>query len=116
MFTKNMKEKTAKYVDISDISADTLRRLLLYIYTNIVDELQWEDASDLFRAADKYELLDLRAKCSYFLKAKLSSSNACGILVLADMHHDENLLQAAQDFISQDSEIFYSDAWRNLKE
>ncbi|CAL1275374.1 unnamed protein product [Larinioides sclopetarius] len=116
MFSGDMKEKTGKSVEIPDLDEATLRELLSYIYTDTVAELQWRGAADLYRAADKYELLDLKTRCSTFLKTNLSVSSVCTVLILADMHHDQELREVAQDFITrQEVEFFASDAWRSFK-
>ncbi|CAL1297894.1 unnamed protein product [Larinioides sclopetarius] len=116
MFTQDMREKTSKCIDIPDLNADTLGWLLLYIYENKIQEFTWETAGNLFEAADKYELLDLKEKCSRFLKLNLSGSNVCKILVLADMHHDESLRKSAQEFILNNPEIMHSDVWKIFRE
>ncbi|CAL1275377.1 unnamed protein product [Larinioides sclopetarius] len=116
MFTGDMKEKTSNCVEISDVNGDALRELLLYIYTDTVGDLEWPGATDLYRAADKYELLDLKRRCATFLKSNLSVRSVCTILVLADMHHDQELQKAAENFImQQDAEFFTSDMWQTFK-
>ncbi|CAL1295702.1 unnamed protein product [Larinioides sclopetarius] len=117
MFTQDMREKTSKIVDIPDLNADTLDRLLLYIYKDRVKDLDWESAMNLFRAADKYQLLNLRKKCSVFLRYNLSVYNFCSILLLANMHDADELQAAAEDFISEyDREVLSSNEWENFKE
>ncbi|GBM61696.1 Speckle-type POZ protein B [Araneus ventricosus] len=116
MFNGDMKEKTSKFVEIPDLDEDTLRELLSYIYTDMVTELEWRGATDLYRAADKYELLDLKRRCSIFLKSDLSVSSVCTVLVLADLHHDQELRETAQDFVMrQEEDFFTSDTWRSFK-
>ncbi|GBN06764.1 Speckle-type POZ protein-like B [Araneus ventricosus] len=115
MFTNDMKEKTSECIDVRDVDAGTFRRLLLYIYTNEVPEVEWDKAADLFRAADKYELLELKKQCSAILKWNISRSNVCCILSLADMHHDEYLRKAVLDYISKNLDIFNSKIWKLFK-
>ncbi|CAL1292755.1 unnamed protein product [Larinioides sclopetarius] len=117
IFTKNMQEKSAGFVDISDVDPDTLRLLLSYIYTNTVPMLQWERAAQLLTAADKYELLDLREQCSAVLISNLSVNNCCSILRIADIHNDHNLRTVVHGFmIKHNTEIFKSDMWKTFKE
>ncbi|GBM76951.1 TD and POZ domain-containing protein 4 [Araneus ventricosus] len=117
MFGGDMKEKTSKCVEIPDLDEDTLSKLLSYIYADTVGELQWRGAVDLYRAADKYELLDLKRRCSTFLKSDLSVSSVCAVLGVADLHHDRELREAGQDFVmGQGAEFFTSDTWRSFKE
>ncbi|GFR26005.1 speckle-type POZ protein-like [Trichonephila clavata] len=91
MFTHNMREKNSEYVYIEDLNDDTVQRLLQYIYTATLLDLQWDSACNLFAAADKYEILSLKSECSSFLKDNLSRDNACDLLILADRHQDKDL-------------------------
>ncbi|GFY44625.1 TD and POZ domain-containing protein 4 [Trichonephila inaurata madagascariensis] len=117
MFGTEMREKTSKDLDLPDVDANTLRRLLLFIYTDTVKDLGWESTSDLYRVADHYEVMDLREKCSTLLKSKLNESNVCSVLSLADMHHDQNLKRTVQNFIIFDLSIEFisSEEWKKFK-
>ncbi|GFT22813.1 speckle-type POZ protein A [Nephila pilipes] len=113
MFTNDMKEKTSEYVYVEDLDDDTIQRMLLYVYTAVVEDLQWESASQLYVAADKYAILSLKNKCSSFLKNNLSSNNACELMLLADMHQDQDLKSVVQDFILRHHKVvFNSNGWK----
>ncbi|GIY37151.1 TD and POZ domain-containing protein 3 [Caerostris extrusa] len=73
--------------------------MLGYLYTADVEGLQWESAIDLYKAADKYEILSLKKKCSSFLKLNLTPTTACDILLLSDLHMDGDLKTYVQNFI-----------------
>ncbi|GBL98953.1 Speckle-type POZ protein B [Araneus ventricosus] len=106
MFTLDMKEKKETCIELKEIEGDTLHRLLLYMYTDTIEDLQYETAAALYAAADRYDLTGLRKKCSAVLKTKLSIVNTCELLVLADMHSDEDLKRhVASYFIEHSSEI-----------
>ncbi|GBL76028.1 TD and POZ domain-containing protein 4 [Araneus ventricosus] len=113
MFSNNMKEKFNECVDIDDLDSDTVCRMLHYVYTAEIQDLEWENACDLYRAADKYEILALRDDCSAILKTKLCSTNACEVLIFADIHQDNDLKTSVQDFIF-DHDIIISDEWEQL--
>lgn len=117
MVTSEMKEKADNCVDIPDVDEDTLQRLLRFVYTDKFDEgMGWEGAFSLYTAADKYALEPLKRGCSEILKSGFSVSNILEVLLLADMHHDDNLKSAAVDFISlNDKEIFGSDLWSTFE-
>ncbi|GBN14529.1 Speckle-type POZ protein B [Araneus ventricosus] len=116
ILTQDKREKINKVVDIPDMNVDTLGRLLLYIYKDTVQDLQWESAMDLFKAADKYHLLDLRKRCSFFLKSNLRVSNVCSIILLVYMHEDSDLRKFVENFISiQNNKVFKSEAWKNFR-
>ncbi|GBM11894.1 TD and POZ domain-containing protein 3 [Araneus ventricosus] len=116
MFTTDMKEKTNNCVDVDDLDADTVRRMLLFMYSATLDDLEYESAKNLYFAADKYNIVPLRHRCSSFLKQNLLHSNCCDILLLADKHHDKDLKDAVQDYIAKNDEaVLFSDEWRNLE-
>ncbi|CAL1276732.1 unnamed protein product [Larinioides sclopetarius] len=115
MFSADMKEKLNGSVDVSDLDDETVRQLLLFLYSNKLQELKWEDALRLYDAADKYEITSLKDRCSYFLKGNLNLKNACEALILSDLHHDEGLKSTVQDFIMKNAEeIFKSEGWKLL--
>ncbi|GFU84712.1 TD and POZ domain-containing protein 3 [Trichonephila clavipes] len=115
MFTTDMKESIQDYVDVSDLENDTVRRMLLYVYTNNLEDLHWESAFKLYPAADKYQIVTLKKKCAYFLKQNLCPSNVCDVLSLADMHGDEGLKNAAQDHVlAHEKDVFSSQKWKEF--
>ncbi|CAL1262209.1 unnamed protein product [Larinioides sclopetarius] len=117
MFSTDMKEKIDNCVDIGDLKEDTILRMLRYIYGADVGELEWTSATELYEAADKYQILNLKDMCSSFLKNNLRPSNACKALILADLHEDQDLKGFVQDFIlSYGKNIVNSDEWNQLLE
>ncbi|GBO32019.1 hypothetical protein AVEN_79518-1 [Araneus ventricosus] len=89
--------------------------MLLYMYTDSLEELQWETASDLYVAAEKYQIMTLKDKCSSFLKSNLSLSNACKILLLSDLLQDKALKSIVQGFIlKNDRSVINSSDWELL--
>ncbi|CAL1294973.1 unnamed protein product [Larinioides sclopetarius] len=115
MFSNDMKEKTNGCVDVSDLQDETVRRFLLYLYTDQLEDLTWDDALHLFKAADKYAVIALRDKCSIFLKSNLNLKNACEALMLSDLHLDKNLKESTQNFILKNAKvIFKSEEWEIL--
>ncbi|CAL1298339.1 unnamed protein product [Larinioides sclopetarius] len=116
MFT-NEKERTNDIVQIEDLDAETVRRFLLFLYSDNIEDLDFESAMHLYFAGDKYEVFGLKHKCSNFLEENLSSSNCCDVLMLAYRHGDFDLKKAAQECIAQhDKEILQSDQWKLLEE
>ncbi|GFU33948.1 TD and POZ domain-containing protein 1-like [Nephila pilipes] len=117
MFSRDMMEKTGDMVDIKDIDGDTVRRMLQYLYTDSITSLEWQNTEKLYFAADKYEILCLKRKCASIFVAKMEPSNICQLLIMADMHQDEDLKKAVHDFLYQnDVQILNLDEWKNLEE
>ncbi|GFY61333.1 TD and POZ domain-containing protein 3 [Trichonephila inaurata madagascariensis] len=109
------KEKRKECDILTDLDAGIMRRMLLYLYTDTLEDLKWESAFKLYVAADKYQILPLKDSCSTFLVSNLTKHNVCKVLVLADMNQDKDLKKIAQDYIlKHDQAIFASNEWKLL--
>ncbi|CAL1288870.1 unnamed protein product [Larinioides sclopetarius] len=115
MFSSDMKEKVNGCVNVSDLEDETVRRFLLYLYSDQLEDLQWDIALELYKAADKYAVISLREKCSTFLKNNLNLENSCEALALSDMHQDKDFKEIVQTFILKNAKvIFKSKEWKLL--
>ncbi|CAL1287252.1 unnamed protein product [Larinioides sclopetarius] len=116
MFASDMKEADEKCVQIDDVDAETVKRMLVFLYSGKVDELEWKDAKELYFAADKYQLLHLKSKCVALLSKSVDLSNCIVLLLLADMHQDEDLKRAVEEYITKnDLTILFCDLWRDFE-
>ncbi|KAG8175895.1 hypothetical protein JTE90_019316 [Oedothorax gibbosus] len=63
MFEKDeMSERRSGVVDIDDVDSETVDRMLAFLYSDSLDDLQWEEAAALYYAADKYAVQPLKKK------------------------------------------------------
>ncbi|KAG8170943.1 hypothetical protein JTE90_006937 [Oedothorax gibbosus] len=102
-------------VEIDDVDSETMDRLLVYLYSDSLEDLRWEQASVLYYAADKYAVIPLKRECSQVLMVGLTADNVCDALVLADRHSDEQLMSCAVDFVRYNEEVTYSPTWENFE-
>ncbi|GFT97328.1 TD and POZ domain-containing protein 1 [Nephila pilipes] len=110
------REKTRKFVDLENLDAETVQRMLLFLYSDILENLNWQSACRLYFAADRYQIPSLKHECSSFLKQNLLPSNGCDILILADRHKDHELKITAQKYIETNKkEVSKTDQWQKLK-
>ncbi|GBN22031.1 Speckle-type POZ protein [Araneus ventricosus] len=115
MFSTDMREKSNDCVIIEDLEADTVRRMLVFLYSDKLEDLDWESAKSLYFAADKYNIVALKYGCSDILMNNLQPSESCDLLLLSDIHQDEELKKAVQRYIAEHhEEILQSDQWINL--
>ncbi|XP_044575300.1 speckle-type POZ protein-like [Cotesia glomerata] len=103
MFTHDMSEKKSNEVFITDISSDTFEKLLQYIYTDQVSDLD-SIAGDLLEAADKYQLQSLKKKCEESLCKSLRPDNLISMMNFAERHNAENMLKYVTECIALDAE------------
>ncbi|XP_015906185.2 protein maternal effect lethal 26 [Parasteatoda tepidariorum] len=115
MFEKNMKENECNVVDIDDIDNQTMALFVKFLQFEPLDDLNWSSAASLYYAADKYEINSLKEQCSSLLKNELSKENVCDLLVLADLHQDDDLMNYAQEYFCQHSKsILPSTQWKDI--
>ncbi|XP_065209099.1 speckle-type POZ protein-like isoform X2 [Planococcus citri] len=100
MFRNKMQESRNNHIVITDIEQEPFEEMLHYIYTGKVTNIE-ESAFELLPAADKYDLIELKAMCEVVLCWKLSTDNAARILILADMHRADELKTFALQFIKE---------------
>ncbi|GIY49748.1 speckle-type POZ protein [Caerostris darwini] len=101
MFKNGTKEGEA--IEICDLDAKLLRDLLLFLYTETVDDLQWESATALLKASHMYQVMDLAKLCSTYLGDNLCKTNVSNALSMSEKFDDEGLKLAVQQFISDQS-------------
>ncbi|XP_057321134.1 speckle-type POZ protein-like A isoform X2 [Microplitis mediator] len=98
MFSHDMIEKKESKISIPDITPRVFEKVLEYIYTDKVTGLD-EIADDLLEAADKYQLQSLKNICQKSLSETLDLENAFELMILADRHSAEPLLEFTTDFL-----------------
>ncbi|XP_055332506.1 BTB/POZ domain-containing protein 6-like [Paramacrobiotus metropolitanus] len=100
MFQNDMLEKSSGVCKIDDIGADVLEMMLNFVYTRAPVEA--DNLTDLWRAADKYDMEDLRAECVHRMTNSITAHNALQYFTLACERGLTKLKMAAGKFIGQD--------------
>lgn len=112
MFEHDTLEKQQNRVVIEDLSRESMVQLLKFLYTGEMDELTAQELLSLFVAADKYSLPKLKEKCSRSLCSLVSNEVALSVLVVANLHEDEELKNAAiQVVLDNAMEVMRSPEW-----
>ncbi|XP_055951559.1 speckle-type POZ protein-like [Argiope bruennichi] len=114
IFSSKVNERENDCVDMEELDDDTVNRMLNYIYTSNVEDLTWKSASNLYEAASKYAILNLKNLCSSYLKDNLSPSNACEILLLSHNYSDNEMKEAVMDYIIEHGKEILNSEWRLL--
>ncbi|XP_059221204.1 protein roadkill-like [Stomoxys calcitrans] len=113
---KSMKENSTNCVDIEDFEANVIREMLSFMYTGkLGPKLDWTLAKNLYAAADKYNVKQLKAECEKFLMSDLGIQTAVRTLIKAEVDKNaEKKLQALQ-FVKDNIEwVVRTHAWREL--
>nr|XP_042905552.1 speckle-type POZ protein-like isoform X1 [Parasteatoda tepidariorum]XP_042905553.1 speckle-type POZ protein-like isoform X2 [Parasteatoda tepidariorum] len=112
MFDQDMLENQSGIVQIKDLNEKTLQNLLEFMYTDVVNEMDCEGTLNLLLAADKYQVLNLKDKCTSKILSLLSEENVCEVITVADMINHESLKTIALNFILEKaSKILSAPNW-----
>ncbi|XP_015908467.1 speckle-type POZ protein [Parasteatoda tepidariorum] len=115
MFEQDMCESKNGVVHITDIDSNTLDRLLMFIYSDTLDDLECESAFQLYSAAEKYFVEKLKVECEKLLIRKLSSERVLEILLFADLHNAENLKSKAEECVVKNAtRIIATEEWEEF--
>ncbi|GIX86779.1 speckle-type POZ protein B [Caerostris darwini] len=100
MFRHDMVEKLTNSVYIPDVEADTLKRMLEFMYCNKFDNVQIESAMKLYAAADKYEILTLKKICYAYVISNVSAKNANDVIDFAELYEENDLKDVALEHLN----------------
>lgn len=62
-FESDVRGKESDVVDVANFDPDTMDRLLMFMYTNALEQLSQEDVAKLYTAADEYNVVSLKYRC-----------------------------------------------------
>ena len=98
MFKHDMVESNSNTVNISDVDHEVLKEMLRFIYMGQVENIE-TIASDLFIAADKYDIQDLKNECANYIANNITVENAILIFELAVKYNAEQLKTRVMHFV-----------------
>lgn len=114
MFSHPTKESQEQAINLPDQSFDAMKEMLLFIYTGEVPNLD-KVAEDLYVAADKYSMGELKSLCGDYLGANLTVERAADGFVLANMYSDNDLCRSIARFIADHLvSVQRTSGWRNI--
>lgn len=99
MFASGMKESQSQEVELKDVSLETMKSVLSFMYTDKIDVKKI--VPDLLRVADMYGILRLKNICSQRLSKIIGSENVAEIWEVAYFHNVEDLSHNALIFMAK---------------
>ena len=116
MFEHDLQESTTNSVTVSDIEPEVFKELLTYVYTDRAPNIK-KFARSLLYAAEKYQLVRLKALCEQNLSYGLQLSNAAETLVTAKTYGAEQLkANALKYIIKHRNEVRETKDWEKVHE
>lgn len=101
MFRAGMKENEEGRVIIEDMEPEVLEELLRFIYCTEVSTSIDEICSELFEAADRFDIEALKILCENEMIKKVDTENALEMYMQAELHEAELLKEKSFDVIRQ---------------
>lgn len=112
MFEHDLIEKNANTINIPNMSSECLKEFLLFIYTGECGQFS-EITEDLFQAANRYLISDLREKCIRSFKDNLNKDTAVKTLILADLYCVYDLKSQAMEVIKENAAyVVKTESWK----
>ncbi|KAL3614841.1 hypothetical protein CASFOL_040502 [Castilleja foliolosa] len=106
MFSHDLKEKEMSAVTISDMSIDSCRALLNYMYGNIRAEEFSAHRLALLRAADKYDISDLKDACHESLLEDIDTKNVLERLQNASLYGLPKLKSSCMRYLVKFGKVY----------
>ena len=106
MFSHDLKEKELSTVDICDMSIQSCQAFLNYIYGNIKHEEFLTHRLALLRAADKYDISDLKQACHDSLLEDVDAKNVLERLQNATLYQLPELKASCLRYLVKFGKIF----------
>ena len=100
MLSSDMQESSSNEVKIEDLDADTVQKMLSFMYTGTLPNIkESKDTDKLLYAAEKYQLEHLKNICSNKLAKNINQENAIDLLIKAHLYHLAGLKRYCINFI-----------------
>lgn len=106
MFSHELIEKQLSTVYISDMSQDDLTTFLNYLYSNLKHDEFLVNRLALIRAADKYDIFDLKEECEVSLMEDIDVTNVLERLESAQLYKLGNLKDGCINYLVKFGKIF----------
>ncbi|KAH7689104.1 speckle-type POZ protein [Dioscorea alata] len=106
MFSHNLKEKELSAVNISDMSFEACQAFLNYIYGDFKADEFLTHRLALLRAADKYDISDLKEACHESLSEDIDTKNVLERLQTAHLYRLPRLKSSCMRYLISFSKIY----------
>ena len=106
MFAHNLKEKESSTINIDDMSIDACKAVLSYIYGCLTPNEFQTHRLALLRAADKYDMSDLKDACEESLVSDINCKNVLERLQDASLYHLPQLKGGCMKYLLEFGKVY----------
>lgn len=101
MLENDMKEKKNNFVEIKDLSYESIYQMLYFMYSGKIEKLDHKNVDGILAAAEKYQIDNLKYLCKEFLFKNLNVENALKTLQLSKMFGLTDLIPHVDLFVKK---------------
>jgi len=115
MLLNNMEESSSQKVEPKNFDFNTMNLVLKFLYKGQIENGPLEKNADaIFKAADYYEIMDLKHICEKILVKKVNIGNMLELLVLADLYKAPELREVTKNLIvANGRELLKLKGWKD---
>ncbi|KAJ4747537.1 BTB/POZ domain-containing protein [Rhynchospora pubera] len=106
MFSHNLKEKELSMINISDMGIEACQAFLNYIYGNFQATEFMTHRLDLLRAADKYDIADLKEACHESLVEDIDAKNVLERLQVSHLYRLNKLKASCMRYLVNFGKVY----------
>lgn len=106
MFAHDLKEKESSTININDISIDACKAVLSYIYGCLTPNEFYTHRLALLRAADKYDIGDLKDACEESLLSDINCKNVLERLQDASLYRLPRLKRGCMKYLLEFGKVY----------
>ncbi|GIX95457.1 speckle-type POZ protein [Caerostris darwini] len=108
MFQNEMEEHQKNTIAIEDIRMPVLKSLVSFLHTGKLQNNDLEFLCDVYYAAHKYDISELRDACCVLLMPKVTVENVFDLLKMSNSYQDGSFKISMMVFICQNFETIFS--------
>ena len=94
-------KNTGSTINITEFDGSTIRKMIRFMYTDVVPEDGSEIDMDLLAIANKYQIKSLKSICERKLCEELDVNNTLDAWIGANLFDCNNLLASCENFLSK---------------
>jgi len=112
MFDNNMIENSSNQIQILDFDANTIRRMVEFMYKDTFTDIEstpYEDFISLLAISNKYQITSMKEASSRYLSKKITIDNVAEMRYFAHLHNSVPLLNACVFFVRYHAHQLFND-------
>ncbi|KAI1290119.1 Uncharacterized protein HDE_08820 [Halotydeus destructor] len=101
MFNSDFLESTKNSWTVDDVTYETMKAIVVYIYCGAITFKDKDQVIEIVKAAHRYQVTDLVAACSHYLRWDVDVKHALELFVISDLYQLRDLKSKCSEIVSE---------------